>query len=272
MKYFTYTLLLVQILVIAPAAASEPAIAAFQKLNQARWQVALEDSCTQDWKRNWTLDGKKATIIHSDNGMDFRAGPTWKDDASHAVLWTKKNFQGDIKIEYEYTRTDDADSAVTILYVQATGSGRPPYARDISEWADLREIPSMSMYWRNMHTYHISYAAFGASKDDPQADYIRARRYMPGRNANLRGTELQPDYFEAGLFDTNVPHRITVIKVGDELFMRIRNRDRTVYCRWTNNSRPILEGRIGLRHMFTRGARYKDFRVYTLESRTETSE
>jgi hypothetical protein len=125
----------------------------------------------------------------------------------------------------------------------------------------------MPVYWANMNTYHISYAAFGASKDDPVADYIRARRYLPGPKARLRGTELAPDYFEAGLFDTGVPHRITVIKADDDLFMQIRNDERTVLCHWKNTSLPVTEGRIGLRHMYTRAARYRDFRVSQLVAR-----
>jgi hypothetical protein len=249
------------------AAAAGPDDARFKQLLTSDWRLAFEDPCTQDWKDNWTLDGRKATITHDDHGMDFRAGPTWKDDASHAVLWTKKTFRGDIKIEYEYTRTDEADRAVTILYVQATGSGRGPYAADISRWANLREIPSMRTYWENTNTYHISYAAFGASKDDPESDYIRARRYLPGPDASLRGTELKPDYFEPGLFETGVPYKIVVIKVGDHLYMQVRNPDRAVLCHWKNTSRPISDGRIGLRHMYTRAARYSDFRVYTLASK-----
>jgi hypothetical protein len=264
MKHLAACLILVLSAATCPAFGEDSA-AAFQKLSTGKWQLVFEDSCTEDWKRHWTLDGEKAKITHSNEGMDFSAGPIWKDDASHAVLWTKKSFQGDVKIEYEYTRTDEADRAVTILYVQATGSGRPPYARDIAEWAHLRKVPSMPTYWRNMNTYHISYAAFGASKDDPDADYVRARRYLPGPKASLRGTELQPDYFAVGFFDTGEPHNITVIKVKNKLFMQIRHKDRTVLCHWVNTSRPISEGRIGLRHMYTRAARYHDFRVYQLD-------
>jgi hypothetical protein len=248
-----------------PGQAEDSSARRFNELRLAPWRLVFEDSCTRDWKENWTLDGEKATITHTAKGMNFQAGPTWKDDSCHAVLWTKKSFRGDLRIDYEYTRTDDADRAVTILYVQATGSGRPPYEKDIAAWAHLRKVPAMSVYWSNMNTYHISYAAFGASKDDPEADYIRARRYLPGPNVRLRGTELEPDYFEAGLFDTGVPHRITVIKAGDDLYMQVRNDQRTVLCHWKNTSHPITEGRIGLRHMYTRAARYRDFRVYTLD-------
>lgn len=264
MKHLKAAVILSLVAVTQAATADETSDRRFDELRRADWQVVFEDPCTQDWRENWMLDGEKATITHSPLGMDFRAGPTWKDDACHAVLWTKQSFEGDLRIEYEYTRTDEADRAVTILYVQATGSGQPPYETDIAAWAHLRKIPAMPNYWRNLHTYHISYAAFGASKDDPEADYIRARRYLPGPDSKLRGTELEPDYFEARLFETGVPHRITVIKVGDDLYTQIRNDDRTVLCHWKNTSLPITEGRIGLRHMYTRGARYRDFRVYKL--------
>jgi hypothetical protein len=252
--------------VVRIAVGQDAIISKFEELSRANWQLALEDPCTDDWTKTWTLDGEQATIRHSPDGMDFRAGQVWKDDACHAVLWTKASFAGDLKVDYEYTRTDDADRAVTILYVQATGSGLGPYKRDIAAWSHLRKIPSMRVYWGNMNAYHISYAAFGASKDDPESDYLRARRYLPGPNASLRGTELKPDYFVPGLFDAGAPHQITVIKVGDELYMKVRNNDRTVVCHWKNDSRPIEEGRIGLRHMYTRAARYRDFRVYTLAS------
>jgi hypothetical protein len=265
MRYFQFPAFLLLGFAAQLGHAQDSSARRFNELRGAQWRLDFVDSCTRDWKENWTLDGEKATITHSAEGMNFQAGPTWQDDSCHAVLWTKKSFRGDIRIDYEYTRTDEAERAVTILYVQATGSGRPPYERDIADWAPLRKVPAMSVYWANLNTYHISYAAFGASKDDPVADYIRARRYLPGPNATLRGTELKPDYFEAGLFKTGVPHKITVIKAGDDLYMQIRNDERTVLCQWNNTSRPITEGRIGLRHMYTRAARYRDFRVYKIE-------
>jgi len=54
------------------------------------------------------LDGLTARVANGADGMAFWAGPTEKDDASHAVLWTKASSRGDVKIEYEYTRLDEA--------------------------------------------------------------------------------------------------------------------------------------------------------------------
>lgn len=237
----------------------------FEKLNKQDWNEAFYDSCTKRWKKNWTLDGKKATISHSDKGMDYMAGPSRKEDDSHAVLWTKESFAGDIKIEYEYTKIEDVVEAVTILYIQATGSGEDGYDKDISLWADKREVGAMREYFNHMNTFHVSYAAFDVGNLGLDKDYIRARRYIP-EGGGLSNTDLKPDYFETGLFEKDVPHKITIIKKGEHLFMQIKNDEQTYLCHWLTNQVPeITEGRIGLRHMWTRGARYKDFQVSTLK-------
>ena len=238
----------------------------FERLDHLMWEEVFFDSCTKDWKQKWTLDGEKAIITHSDAGMDYKAGPNRKEDASHAVLWTKKSFQGDIKIEYDYTKTDDVIEAVTILYVQATGSGANGYNKDISLWADKRKVAAMRKYFNHMNAFHISYAAFDIGNSGPEKDYIRARRYIPEKKG-LRGTDLEPDYFETGLFEKGVVHKITVIKKGSDLFMQIKNKEQTFTCHWPISKVPeIVEGRIGLRHMWTRGARYKNFRISGLQA------
>ena len=239
----------------------------FEELCGAGWTEALNDPCTDDWAQHWTLDGLKANISHSDQGMDFHAGPTYGDDAHHAVLWTKQSFKGDVRLDYEYTRIDEEIRAVTILYIQATGSGEGPYKKDIAEWAELRrEEPSMGLYFNHMNTFHISCAAFGLRNDDVAEDYIRARRYTPDRKGGLKNTDLEPDYTRTGLFETGVPHKVTVIKKGDDLFAHWRTDAKKLLCHWkTGEVPPIVEGRIGLRHMYTRGARYRDFRVSVID-------
>jgi hypothetical protein len=176
------------------------------------------------------------------------------------VLWTKDSFKGDLKIEYDYTRLDFEIRCVNILYIQATGSGKKPYSKDITEWNELRRVPAMKMYFDHMNTYHISYSAFPNEGDDRQS-YIRGRRYMPNKTG-LKGTDLVPDYYPKGLFDPGVVHKITVIKKDRDLYMRIENYEQTYYCHMSNPYLPIItEGRIGLRQMFTRSARYKNFQI-----------
>lgn len=242
----------------------------FAQLIAQDWQEVFFDEGTGDWQQNWFLDGLEATVSNSPEGMNFQAGPVPGENASHAVLWTKQGFSGDVKIEYEYTRTDNARQYVTILYIQATGSPAAGVAADIAEWADQRKVPAMSEYWGNMDTYHISYAAYGGKPVTDDYDYIRARRYRPDIEPRKNGPILEPDTYErTGLFTPGVPHQVTVIKKGKELFMMIRNADRSYLCHWSGEQQPaIVEGRIGLRHMWTRSARYRNFKVSVYGSTT----
>jgi arylsulfatase A-like enzyme len=234
---------------------------AFATANGGQWKQILSDSCTGDWKEQWFLDGEIGKVTSGPNGMEMTAGPEYENDAHHMVLWTKEEFEGDLKIEYEYIRLDEETRCVNILYIQATGSGEEPYVKDITEWNELRRVPAMSMYFDHMNTYHLSYAAFPNNEDT--TSYIRARRYMPNKTG-LKGSNLEPDYFPEGLFKTGVPHKITVIKKDRDIFMRVENAEEVYYCHMSNPDLPaIKEGRVGLRHMFTRSARYKNIRIST---------
>lgn len=231
----------------------------FEMADRRNWQERFFDAGTGDWTKRWFLDGEKGTVTTGPEGMTLTAGPEAFNDAHHMVLWTQDAFEGDLKIEYEYTRLDDETNFVNILYIQATGSGEMPYVKDITEWSELRRVPAMRMYFDHMHTYHISYAAF--PNDEDTTSYIRGRRYMPNRTG-LEGTGLDPDYTPVGLFKKGVPHRIAVIKRDRDLHMRVANADGEHFFHMANPDLPIItEGRVGLRHMFTRSACYKNLRI-----------
>jgi hypothetical protein len=239
---------------------------AFKELTRLDWQPGFKDPGTGDWKKGWFLDGEKAKVLNTSKGMEFFAGPVPAEDASHTVLWTKQAFHGDIRIEYEYTRLDSATRYVNILYLLATGSGAEGYPEDLMKWSDKREIPAMRIYFNHMNLLHISYAAFENTNAEKGNDYIRARRYLPETGAGLRGTDLVPDYFRTGLFLPGEKYRITVIKHGNDLFMNIQSREKEMLCHWDLSGFPaIQEGRIGLRHMGSRDARYRNFIVFQLE-------
>lgn len=233
----------------------------FDDAVSGEWETVFSDACTGDWTDNWFLDGQVGTVTNDAEGMTLTAGPEFKNDAHHMVLWTHESFEGDVKIEYDYTRLDESKKCVNILYIQATGSGSGPYVKDITKWNELRRVPAMRTYYNKMNLYHISYAT---SPDS----YIRGRRYMPNTSRGLKGTELKPDYENIkGLFKTGVPHKITVIKKERDLFMKVVNAEQTQYFHMSNPKLPIItEGRIGLRHMFTRSARYKNLRISTVDS------
>lgn len=205
-----------------------------------------------------------------ENGFTFAAGPKEGDDAHHEVLWTRESFEGDLRISYDYTRLDDAKHYVTILYIQATGKSTGPYDEDIMKWADMRKVPSMSKYFKNMDLLHVSYAAMATPQmlargaDDRM--YVRARRYPIPAGRNFDDTVVPPDYYDQDLWQTGRTHHIDVIKRGPYLMMKVTPEDgKPRYMRWdTSGWPPITEGRIGLRHMYTRSARYENFTVHTL--------
>ena len=237
----------------------------FRELSAIPTTLQFEDDFEESWQKNWHLDGKQAIVVCRDNKLEMKAGDRAYVDADHLVLWTKNEFEGDLKIEYDFTRLDSSKHYfVNILYIQAQGSGEGEYSKDIFKWNHLREIPKMRTYFNHMDTYHISYAVTGVpEKNEPE--YIRARRYMPEWKTGLKNTNLMPEYFETGLFKKDVPYHLTFIKKGRELFLNVQGdgQNRTFY--FDASSFPTIEkGRIGLRQMFTRSSRYENFKVYKL--------
>ncbi len=239
----------------------------FDCLNESdEWKLAFADECTDDWTKKWFWDGLLATVENTQEGMHFSAGPEAKNDAHHAVLWAKESFQGDIKIEYDYTRTDSAIRYVTILYIQATGDQEGDFMADIAEWNQFREVPSMRKYFENVNLLHISYAAFGNEGDG--LHYIRARRYPKPQDKGFDITRIAPSYDYKGFVKTG--QRYPTIKSEDKLFFRLESTDGEELFTWDLSTvEPITEGRIGLRHMYSRSAIYKDFKVYTRQRKNE---
>jgi hypothetical protein len=78
---------------------------AFQQADQRSWSEVFADDGTGSWKEKWFLDGEVGTVTSSPEGMTLTAGPESRNDAHHMVLWTKQEFAGDLKIEYDYTRS-----------------------------------------------------------------------------------------------------------------------------------------------------------------------
>ncbi|HAA78094.1 TPA: hypothetical protein DCE37_23600 [Candidatus Latescibacteria bacterium] len=235
----------------------------FSELQSLNWTEVYHDPCTGNWEGGWFLDGLRASVDNTPGGMVLSAGPIAKDHASHCVLWTKQSFEGDLKIEFDYWRIDTIQQFVNIIYIQATGIEKGPFTKDIAEWSELREIPYMRSYFMNMKALHISFAAFGA--DPSEEDYVRLRRYPRGEDQKFTEIAVMPDNLNTGLFKPGIKHRFTIIKKGDEVLFHVATDEKTLVFAWnTSDYDPITEGRIGLRHMWTRCSRYADFKVSKL--------
>lgn len=240
----------------------------FDILNKSKqWQLQFQDSGTKDWQTKWFLDGLQSNIKNTKAGMLFNAGTTAGADAAHAVLWSKESFKGNLKMEFNFTRKDSATKWAIILYLQATGTGIAPYVEDISKWNNLREIPAMKTYFNNMKALHISYSSFENDNNDPKKDYIRVRQYPVAKGQNFNTTtEIPNAFFETGLFKTDENYKITVIKTSEKLFFKVVGKNSSKLFSWDLKNQPkLFEGRIGLRHMATRSAVYKDISIYTMK-------
>lgn len=223
----------------------------FDALCARQWNNVFTDTCTGEWSARWFLDGDKAKVTTDEKAMTI--------DTTHgyAVLWTKQEFRGDLRIEYDFQRVDKKDKGVNIIYIQATGDGQKGHVKDITRWADRRTKAAMSDYFQNMHTYHISYAAF-------PKDYVRGRRYLPESNKGLKGTKLRGEYTKTGYFNDQEWIHVTIVKQAKVLWMEFKHPTpgKTLLCRFTNDDKPAIEeGRIGLRLMPSRKSRFKNFKV-----------
>lgn len=235
----------------------------FEALLAGAWQERLRDSGAGDWRDHWFVDGHRADIRNTPEGMIFASGPVAGDNGSHAVLWTKADFAGDIRIEFDFTRLDTVMRYVNILYIQATGKGDEPYTEDIADWAHLRAVPFMASYFNTMDLLHISYAAFG-NKDDNEEDYVRARRYPTRPDRAFNQTDLPPDNFDTGLFKPGITYHLTAIKTDDDLFLEVKNAEERQLFHWPlDNVEPLAHGRVGIRHMWTRCSRYANITIAT---------
>ncbi len=235
----------------------------FEKINNsAEWTLKMDDSCRGNWQDQWFLDGLIATVTNTEDGMDFRAGEEYGNDAHHAVLWTKEQFEGDVKIEYNYTRTEEQTVNVNILYIQAQGTGEDGLDKDISKWK--RDVPTMSIYYKYMNPLHISYDAFPMVNEDPTNDYLRVRKYPISEDISFDQMEVEPTFFNIELFKPFITYKVTVIKDETHLYMNVEGDGREECYTWSLEGKaPINYGRIGLRHMYTRASMYSDFKVYT---------
>lgn len=203
----------------------------FAEADALPWRDAFTYAGAADWREHWRLDGKNVRVERVADGLELHAGPD-RSDASHMVLWTQERFAGDLRIEYDFTRLDESDWGVNILYLQATRLGRGPYQQDIFAWADRRRVAAMSEYFENMLLYHVSYAAFDTTDREHKTDYLCARRY-PAPQFGVRGgvgenetdvyfdaNRIGPDYRDTGLFQTGRTVHMTWIKRGTQLYLR----------------------------------------------------
>ena len=67
---------------------------AYDRVAAKSWEEVFLDPCTGNWQAHWFLDGTAGHVACGPEGMSLSAGPEFKNDAHHMVLWTKQDFAG----------------------------------------------------------------------------------------------------------------------------------------------------------------------------------
>ena len=233
-------------------------------------KILFEDSMQENWEENWFLDGERALLEHKDGGLEFIATPSNVDkrvdratfDAHHAVLWTKQEFEGDIRLSYTYTELPES-TWTNLIYIQAQGIGEDQFEKDIHAWRDERKVAVMSDYFQYMDLMSISLRS-----------KIRLRRYP----TVIWGT--QDRYPESGLIEPMVEHQ--GLPKGRPLYFEVEKRkaslklliqdaetkETIVDYTWSLEDVPgdrdpkyIENGRIGIRLMGGHMLNFRDFKV-----------
>ena len=237
----------------------------FDKLAKREWKLGLELQPEMNWQDQWTLDGNHCVVGNSSNGLEFQAGPEAGNNAHHGVLWTKESFAGDMKVEFDYTRLDEINRFVCILYFHANGIGEGAYTKDIHEWAHLREEPWMKTYFERMDMLHISFAAFGNDNDEPD-DYLRVRRYPVRPDRDFSQIEVAGTVHNTGLFLPQQTYAVTFVKTTDALGLHVKGADKELYHCWDISTvEPTHDGPFGIRHMWQKHACYNKLKIFTAE-------
>lgn len=226
------------------------------------WHAVFDSTTSQNWSDDWFVEGERAVVEPVPGGFVFSAGDELNDPASHAVLWSKASYSGDIKVEYDYTRLDTMTdvTSVNILYLLATGLGEPDTPSNIFLSRSHRRVSWMKAYFLGMNLLHISYAATGPDR----SHYVSARRY-PARSKRSfdQDTQIQPVYENVDLFKPGSAYHITATKQASTLSLMVEDGDTGTEFSWdTSTFAPVTHGRVGLRHMWGRSSRYQNFKIF----------
>lgn len=223
------------------------------------WTTRFHEPGDEAWRERWLLDGELATVVAADGALDLASGPVAAGDAGHCVLWTRPSFAGDLRVSYRFTRLDANLDHVSVCILYLLASGVPPKPADIAAWSDERRVPRMHLYFDHMQCLHVSYACTGG----PDQRYVRARRY-PSRGNFDADTRVLPSYEDLDLFLPGEEWDCAFILADGRLEFTARRERQEHRFAWDLAALPALPaGRIGLRQMRGRTARYRDLRVAT---------
>ena len=188
---------------------------------------------------NWELYGQCVT---KNEGNAFRL----KDEKSKhpdAMMWTKKEFEGDFLAEFNFIPHTEGTNAGALFTI----CGRAK-----------REKDGLGVcVGSTMQTYNYGINGYHFSMHRGETGLGNARRVGPGLKLLMSGKDPCPT--------PGQEYRVSIGKVGPAIFLMV---DGKLSHHWYDGATygPVLDaGHIGLRHWAGLDASYKDFHVYRLE-------
>ncbi len=230
--------------------------------SQARWIPALVDGGTDRWADRWLLSGdpdRGITVTNGPEGMTLRAGDGTDPRKDHAVLWTRAIFSGDVRIEYDYVVLDRYPTPIgeggycSAVLIHSRVASSAPLPADIGNWSSEQ---------RNSDT---SGPALNAVIDGLQLNYafVGDPRGNPFRLRSNPGYRLVGESAGVPVFEVGTEYHLVIEKVATTVSIAA-NPPTGLSVSHSFASPEIgqhLYGRIGLRNMNHREARYRNIRI-----------
>lgn len=218
---------------------------------QLNWDVPMTDDNTLE---NFYLQGVVDTIKVTSEGTQIQTRKiAYRSSVrdQQMYLWSKKEFEGDIYVEYEFKTNQEF--GLSLLMLQATGTSRENFKQDYKP----RTTGVMSwVHSSDIRNYHI--------------EYYRKMNAVRNDNSNIAMIKNPYEYpMGYGTLDENY-------EVGKWYKMQVLQHGNTFTCaingkivfeaedkEFANNGPVLTSGRIALRCMVNTDMHFKNLKIYT---------
>ena len=204
-------------------------------------------------KADWVLEGKGRAW--SQVGRLFCSNQRTNGEGSHTVLWNTRVFPKDFLLEFDFSPRDSHDGLGIVFFASRPTGGGSIFDLDMPK----REGVFKNYLYAPMTGYHTSY-------------WAAAPETGSRRTVNLRKN---PGFHLASLGVERIagkgpgPHRVRILKVGNEIWVETRGKLSLHYLDEQDWKLPVWQdGYIGLRQMqHSVECSYGFFRVSKIEAK-----
>ncbi|MHC4917316.1 MAG: DUF1961 family protein [Planctomycetota bacterium] len=192
----------------------------------------------------WTEYGDCKT---ANDGDAFRMQDTSARSHPDAMIWTKREFEGDFLVEFTFVPHTEGTRAGALFSICGRPRGKNTLAICVG---------------RSMDTYNHGIDAYHFSMHRGTTGLGNARRVGPGLKLLMSGKDPCPTPGQA--------YRVSIGRFGPAIFLLIDGKLVHHYFDAATYGPVLTGGHIGIRHWAGLEASYRDFRVFRLEAAKRT--